>query len=226
MIRRTRSRFSTFLNSRSVVRSSRYPSRRNSIFAILYLLFALPLTSLLIPVFMVMRLLGCLPTLFVVKKTDGEFGHLLDCLERVRGSAEPTDRVWVVVVDHRRHQGFDNLYRQQCGWILLWPGSVSGVVSQAIVLQPRLAIRLKVVERFATEHPLPMTALAAPKYLVELRSEIGKTLNLGSSNYVAMAVFTRKYEEESNPGYAWKTKSLESVGTELLPSVDYLSTPT
>lgn len=223
MIRRLRLHFAAFLNNRSVVRSIRYPSRRNSIFASLYLLFALPLTSLLIPVFMVMRLLGRPQKVFVVKKTDGEFGHLLDCLERVRGSTVHAHRVWVVVVDHKKHQGFDNLYRQQCGWMLLWPGFVSRIVSQAIVMQPRFALRLNVVERFATEHPLPMKALASPTSLVETRSALGKNLNFCCSSYVAMAVFTRKYEEESNPGYSWKTTSLESVGNELLPSVDYLT---
>jgi len=220
--RHFRARVADFLNHRSVVRASRYPSRKNSIFSIIYALWALPLTLLLAPALAVMRLLRCRPTVFVVKKTDGEFGHLVDCLERVRGSAGHTDRVWVVVVDHRKHQGFHNLYREQCGWVLFWPGLVSGIMAQAIVMQPRVVIELKMVERFSSEYALPMTSLSPSRSLVELRSEFGKTLNFRYSRYVAMSVFTLKYEEENNPGYAWKTTSLESIGSELLPSVDYL----
>lgn len=200
------------------------------------MVYSLPLTVIVF-VFLTIRRAWTQPLETYVLQTDGELGHLVPYFELVRGDEDQrSGKPIVLVLDFPRHAGFDELYASGLGWRILWPKRASGLLSQALLLQPRFVlseIRLnpnhqKNVFRLAPKRGevrashMARTKLEPTPKLIDCRQELLRSVGFEATQYVLVAVFTRAWEEASNPQYALKTRPLESNGAELAGGIDFL----
>jgi len=203
---------------------------------LLYVLYSLPLAAVIF-VLLGLRRLWSRPLQVYVLQTDGELGHLIPYLELVRADVPIGRRNTVVVsLDFRRHEGLDELYRGRLGWTILWPGGFTGLLSQALLLQPnpllseirldtnhqRRIFRLNPPRGVITASHMARTPLEPTPKLIAARETLLQSVASREARYVLMAVHTQEWELSSNPNYASKTKPMETHGHELADGVDCL----
>jgi len=225
-----RGNLQTFLLRRSSVRSRRYQNRSNTWYSLAVLVAAAPLAIALYVVLSV-RVLARLPRPIVfVLQIQGEFARLPEYLERVRGCLTVRSRPLVLILDYPRHLGFQELYGHQLGWRLVWPKGVQNLINQAFLLQPSRVVTLEYLwltpigSAKNRERPFATRALSPGPRLVSIRAETLHRMRLDNCRYVALAVFTRQYEIDTNPQNADKTAWAESIGCDLAQACDVLST--
>jgi putative glycosyltransferase (TIGR04372 family) len=200
------------------------------------MVYSLPL-ALIVFVFLIIRRAWAGPLETYVLQTDGEMGHLVFYLETVREDAGQKSRPpLVLVLNFPWHAGFDELYANGLGWRILWPKRIAGLVSQALLLQPRFVrseirmnqnylkkmIFLGQQKGVARPTVLSWTALEPTHKLVNRRRTLLRSVGLEDFRYVLLSVFSRAWEEEMNPQYAHKTRPKETKGAELAAGIDYL----
>jgi len=220
-----RLRLSTLLTHRSSVRFRNYPTRRNTLHALVVLVGAVPIAALVFVVLVVRSFFQ--PQLRVmVLAVDGEFAGFVSLMECFRHDTERGDHFdYVVVLSSWRHQTLHKLYRNETGAKILWGGGPSGLLQQALMLQPKSLV-------FSTERAnwshfvrgfhYAQRRISPSKELLSLRNELMQQLGLFEGQYVLMSVYTKAYEVERNPRFLKSVRLLETVGDELVPGVDYL----
>jgi len=74
-------------------------------------------------------------------------------------------------------------------------------------------------------HPyeFPVVALPKPESFQIVRSSALKKIGVTGEEYVAMSVYTLEYDKERNPEYAEKSRSVETLGDELIEGIDVLN---
>ena len=220
-----RLRLSTFLTRRSSVRFRNFPTRRNTLHALVVLVGAVPIASLVFVILVVRSFFQ--PKLRVtVLAVDGEFGGFVSLMECFRHDIECGDHFdYVLVLSPWRHQTLQKLYRVETGARIFWGGGLSGLLQQALILQPKSLVFS--TERANWNHFLrdvqfPKRCIFPSSPLVDLRRRLLQDLELPSESYVLMSVYTMEYEEERNPRFRENVRLLETVGDELVLGVDYL----
>jgi putative glycosyltransferase (TIGR04372 family) len=162
----------------------------------------------------------------MVLAVDGEFAGFVSLMECFRHDTERGDHFdYVVVLSSWRHQTLHKLYRNETGAKILWGGGPSGLLQQALMLQPKSLVFS--TERANWSHFLrgfhyAQRRVSPSKELLILRNELMQQLGLFEGQYVLMSVYTKTYEVERNPRFLKSVRLLETVGDELVPGVDYL----
>lgn len=220
-----RLRLSTFVTHRSSVRFRNFPTRRNTLRALVVLVGVVPIASLVFVILVVRSFFQ--PKLRVmVLAVDGEFGGFVSLMECFRHDIECGDHFdYVLVLSPWRHQTLQELYRVETGARIFWGGGLSGLLQQALILQPKSLVFF--TERANWNHFLrdvqfPKRCISPSSSLVDLRRRLLRDLELPSESYVLMSVYTMEYEEERNPRFRENVRLLETVGDELVLGVDYL----
>lgn len=215
---------SKFLSSRAVLRDTRRPNRKNTAIALIYVVVALPATFIAFIVLSLRRILRP-PLEVTVLPIGSEFSFTVGFFEHLRGS-KPDE--WhtdlILALSRWPHNTLTSLYRKEFDRPILWTKGASGIVQQALLLQPAFLVdvmRLQwksVLQRFN----LAQVPLKDRIHLAELRQKTMGQLNLGNKEFVVMAVHSRSYDAQRNPHYAAKGLKKESTGASLTPGVDFL----
>lgn len=212
-----------FLTLRSPIRDRQYPSRLNTIKAVLLVLVAAPLSPLLSLLLAVRRWMKGRLRLVVVN-IDNEFGHFVEVMERTRLKFASDMRADVIIVLSRfRFSALAFLYERAFQRSIWFGGGLRSLWLQIILLQPKNVIETHWEGHEAhtwmreTRIPLELT-----DELVRLRQKCLRDIGCRDSGYVAMAVYSMKYDEERAPAQLSKSRIMESHGDELASGVDYL----
>lgn len=220
-----RIRFSRFLFRRSAIRLHLFPTRKNTIQALLLVLLALPFSILLTPILSLRRLVSAPPKLLVLA-TGGEFGPFVHLLELVRGGTIRTESTKVLVLSKYRHETLAELYEDELGVQIYWGGGIRTFIQQVWLLLPEWCTELEQFSNmytFQVHARLPSTAVRVPQHIANLRTLTLRELGIQETNYVSLAVFALKYDEERNPHYLSTLSGVESIGTEMAAGIDFLS---
>jgi len=185
---------------------------------------ALPATLLAFIVLSLRRVLRP-PLEVTVLPIGSEFSFTVGFFEHLRGS-KPDE--WhtdlILALSRWPHKTLTSLYRKEFDRPILWTKGASGIVQQALLLQPAFLVdvmRLQwksVLQKFN----LPQVPLRDRVHLAELRQKTMGELNLRNKEFVVMAVHSRSYDAQRNPHYAAKGLKKESTGASLTPGVDIL----
>ncbi|MEY4401672.1 MAG: hypothetical protein RL072_1537 [Actinomycetota bacterium] len=218
-LRLVKTSLSKFLSERSVVRHHQYPTRANTLKAVLYMLAAIPFAVLILP-FVALRAMLKGSWKIHVLATEGEFGPFVQLMEVLRSESQPPAKNDIVMVLSRRRHALCDVYESELGWRVMTGAGAWMFVQQAILLQPRPFIAARrLTDR--VEQKLSTTSLRVPENLVDLRKSLLRRIGADEGKLVLMALNVRQYDEENNPQYLAKELALESVGEELTPVVDY-----
>lgn len=211
---------SKFLSERSVIRHHQYPTRTNTIQALLYLLGVAPLAILATPWF-VLRMKWCGPIRTLVLATEGEFGPFVQLMEFARGEFSHGAKNQRVLVLSRYRHALCDLYESELKCKVIAGSGASRMRQQIILLQPNSCVEIiRLTYGQVVNKHLP--ALSLPTEFTALRSSIQKTLQLPTNRYIAVALHTLQYDIDNNPQYEAKESSLESLGSDLSPAIDQL----
>jgi len=218
--RALKTRLSAYLSERSVARHHQYPTRANTLKSVAYMIAAMPLAVLLSPL-VAARAAFKGSWRIDVLATEGEFGPFVQLMEVLRGESRPPAKNDLVMVLSRRRHALCDLYESELGWRVMTGVGAWIFVQQAILLQPRSFIAVRHLT-YRVERQLSMISLRVPENLMNLRTSLLRRIGTHEDELVLMALHVRRYEEENNPQYMAKELSLESVGEELAPVVDFL----
>lgn len=214
-----KSRLSSSLSQRSVVRRYHHPDRANTWHAVRFALGALPVAVLLVPVFGIRTLFfGQLPV--TVLAAESEFGPSMHLMEYIRGRGVGRREV-LFMQSTKRHKGFDEIYRREIGKRVFWSHGILGLLQQAILLQPKSFITITRINP-AGANTMPTWPVKTSLELQQYRTSLLARVNSGKHNYVTVAVHTSQYDDETNPRYAAQERSRESIGADLAPAIDFL----
>lgn len=214
-----KSRLSDSLSERSVVRRYHHPDRSNTRQAVRFALAALPVAALISPLFAVRTVfLGRLP--ITVLAAESEFGPSMHLLEFIRGRGVERREV-LFMQSTKHHKTFDEIYQREIKKRIFRSYGFWGVLQQAILLQPKLFIVITRINPSGA-NTMPTWPVRTTSELVQCRGTILKKVQSGSRDYVALAVHTSQYDDETNPRYASQEKTRESVGADLAGAIDYL----
>lgn len=158
----------------------------------------------------------------IVLAVDGEFAPVVELMELLRTS--PVDeRPWryLLVLSKYKHQALDALYSEALHCRIIRSGKLSHIAQQVLLLQPDWIVSITEL-RGSRTFVLPERALEVSSHLANLRKTSLESIGLGNQKYVAMAVFSLKYDEERDCRELAKVKILESNGSELVSGIDYL----
>jgi len=158
----------------------------------------------------------------IVLAVDGEFAPVVELMELLR--TNPVDeKPWryLLVLSKYRHQTLDALYSKALHCRIIRSGKFSRIAQQVLLLQPDWIVSITEL-RGSRTFVLPEHALEVPRHLVELRKTSLESVGLRNQKYVAMAVFSLKYDEERDRRELAKVTILESNGSELVSGIDYL----
>lgn len=218
--RAVRTRLSAYLSERSVARHHQYPTRANTLKSAAYMIAAMPLAVLLSPL-VAARAAFKGPWRIDLLATEGEFGRFVQLMEVLRGESHPPTKNDLVMVLSRRRHALCDLYESELGWQVMTGAGAWMFVQQAILLQPRsfIAVR-RLTDR--VEPKFSTSSIRVSENLVNLRRNLLRRIGTHEDEPVLMALHVRRYEEENNPQYMAKELSLESMGDELAPVVDFL----
>ena len=214
------------LTTHSAVRFRNTPTRRNTIHAIVAIVAAFPLTSILFLALTIRSVFR--PKLRVlILAVDGEFAPFvahMECLRFELVSGQGWD--CVLILSKWRHETLHNLYLAQLKLKIIWGGARSGYLQQALMLQPKWLVFKS--ERANETHFLkgityPSDAVVVPDQLKQLRLSLVRRLNLQNRSYVLVSVYTMDYEKDRNPRFYDSVRLLETSGLELVSGVDYLT---
>ena len=221
IIRLAKFRLSDYLSERSVVRHHQYPTRYNLISSVGFIIAAIPLAVLLAP-FVALRAALKGSKRVLVLATEGEFGPFVQMMEGLRGEIQCTKTSDLVIVLSRHRHALCDLYAAELGLHVMTGEGLWTLIQQAVLLQPRSWV---VVQRRTNKVPLELAiaSVCTPKILIDMRRELLRRIGVDEENLVLMALNVLSYEEVNNPQYMAKGLSLESVGEELVPVVDYLA---
>ena len=218
--RAVRRRLSAYLSERSVARHHQYPTRANTLKSVAYMIAAIPLAVLLFPVVAARAALKGSWKIHILA-TEGEFGPFVQLMEVLRGESLPPAKNDLVMVLSRRRHALCDLYESELGWRVMTGEGAWMFVQQAILLQPRPFIAVgRLTDR--VEIKFSTSPIRVPENLVNLRRNLLRRIGTHESELVLMALHVRRYEEENNPQYMAKELSLESIGDQLAPVVDFL----
>jgi len=181
---------------------------------------AIPLAVLLFPVVAARAALKGSWKIHILA-TEGEFGPFVLLMEVLRGESHPPTKNDLVMVLSRRRHALCDLYESELGWRVMTGEGAWMFVQQAILLQPRTFIAVRRL-RDRVEHKFSTRPIRVPENLVNLRRNLLRRIGTHEDEPVLMALHVRRYEEENNPQYMAKELSLESMGDELAPVVDFL----
>jgi putative glycosyltransferase (TIGR04372 family) len=161
----------------------------------------------------------------VVLAVPGEFAQFVKHMESLRRFANrPMTNEIVIPLSKWRHEPLSELYADELGTRVIWGGGFSGLLQQAMLVLPKGLVNIVRDDSRLKAHPyeFPTEPIAEPVEFAVHRGQLLSNLKLSGKPYVAMAVYTRAYDFERNPKYAEKSKSVESVGDELAPAIDFL----
>jgi len=156
---------------------------------------------------------------------DGEFGHFVHVMERLRTGTDSRPEVDVILVISRyRFKGLASLYSSAFGAPLVWSIGWGLILQQFALLQPRwlLFCDREVYDGSVSWMHAPRLALSVPRRLAEYRTALLQMIDCADSDYVALAVYTMQYELDRAPKQFVKQRSCESLGVELAPAIDHL----
>ena len=212
-----------FLNHRSALRCN-HPTDAKMFTALAYILAAIPLTAICFFVLLTRRIKRESLTLIVLD-LRGEFSKFVKYMETLRRiSHPPMANDVVLALSNRPHKTLSNLYSNLLGVRIIWGGSVSSLVQQALLLQPRFLVSIRRDISYLNPKPYrwSVVPIPEPSEFTVRRSSILKQLGVEGKWYVAISVYSPNYEAERNPQSMEKVVSLVTKGEELAPSIDYL----
>jgi len=189
---------------------------------------ALPLVIVFSACLIVRAVVKRAPLTIYVLHGDGEFAHLPDFLERVRGRCTRNEQPLVLILDFQ-HEGLKELYESQLKWRIMWPSGFERIISQALLLQSSALVSYEylITARFdsarASQMPLATESLTPGPRIVSVRASTMRRIGLENQRYVALAVNTSRYELLNNPRYAQKSQYKETIGESLSDALDALS---
>lgn len=163
-------------------------------------------------------------------RVEGEFGWLVDHLERVRQVGAKSNHSYLVFVRSSiRHSGLTYLYQSSLPCRVFWSTGPTVLMAQVVLLLPRL-LQSKVVvspdrivsEQLDSEFQYPSTSMRITEKLFNLRTSLLSQCGIASAEYVALAVFTSTEDEKRADGYSAKYQPRETVGQDLTCSIDWL----
>lgn len=214
-----KSRLSDSLSERSVIRRYHHPDRANTWQAVYFALATLPIAVVISPLFAFRTILmGRLP--ITVLATDSEFGPSMHLMEFIRGRGVERREV-LFMQSTKHHKAFDEIYQREIGKRVFRSYGFRGILQQAILLQPKLFISITRVNP-AGANTMPTWPVRTTSELVQYREMILKNIQSAVRDYVALAVHTSQYDDETNPRYASQEKTRESVGADLAAAIDFL----
>jgi len=220
-----RIRVSQALTNRSTIRFRNFPTRRNTCEALALIVAVLPLAFVTLCVLAV-RSVARRKLRVMVLAVDGEFAAFVSLMECLRCDIEKGERFdYILILSRWRHQALHGLYSKQVGSKILWGGGWSGIVQQALLLQPRCFVQR--IERANWNHFLrgfhfPRSAVPISENLVNLRKSLLRDLCLDDEQYVLLTVYTMAYEQVRNPRFRDSVRLLETVGEEMVDGIDFL----
>jgi len=216
-----RHRISALLSKRSVLRRRQYPSRANSIMSLLFIILALPLALLVLPIVVLLTIFKRRRLHLAVLDIDNEFAPFIEIMEFLRAGID-VDAKWdfLLILSKYSHI-LDDLYAEQFKSLIIRRHGFSGLVQQVLLLQPTSVLSVTRLVGGRT-FSLPDSELPVSDALISLRNKTLNDLGLNHDNFVAMAVFTLQYDEERDLREARKVAILESYGDGLVAGVDYL----
>jgi len=217
-----RSRVSILISQRSVVRRRQYPTRANSLVSFLFIVFALPLALLVLPITVVSALTMRRRLRVAVLDIENEFAPFIEIMEYLRSVAK-SGAEWdlMFVLSKYSHNTLDDIYSREFQCPVIRRRGLLALFQQVVLLQPAVVL---VATRFTGNRTfaLPQRELPVSDVLVSLRKNVLDNLGFGHTKYVAMAVYTLQYDEERDPREAKKHAILESHGDDLVAGIDYL----
>ena len=217
-----RHRISALLSKRAVLRRRQYPSRANSIFSLLFIVLALPLALLVLPIVVLLTIFKRRKLHLAVLDIDNEFAPFIEIMEYLRAGKDfETKWDFLLILSKYSHETLDDLYAEQLNSLIIRRHGFSGLVQQVLLLQPNTFLSVTRLVGSRT-FSLPDSELSVSDALITLRNETLNDLEIDHDNFVAMAVFTLQYDEERDPREARKVAILESHGDGLVAGVDYL----
>lgn len=218
-----RQRLTRFLNHRSALRCDS-PLDAKMLEATLYILAAFPIFILCLFTLLLWRLKRRRVELLVLG-VPGEFSKFLKYMETLRRTTVPpmTDTV-ILALSPWPHRTFSRLYSKTLGVRIVWGGGISGLLQQALLLQPESLVIIRRNISHLNPHPYewPTTPLIEPDKFNATRLTISERLGINRTKLVASAVYSLDYDRERNSETAQKAQSLESDGAELASVLDYL----
>lgn len=186
------------------------------------MILALPLAMLVIPIVAFLSILKRKKLQLAVLDIDNEFAPFIEIMEYLRtGHDSATKWDFLLIFSKYSHDTFDDLYAKQFQSRIIRRRGFSGLVQQALLLQP--AVLMSVTRLVGSRtFSLPKLELPVTDALISLRKRTLEDLGLSHPNFVAMAVYSLQYDEERDPKEAKKHAVLESHGEELVAGIDYL----
>jgi len=141
-------------------------------------------------------------------------------LEDYRGKR----REIVLALSKWRQMTLGDIYAAQLGTPVIWGGGISGLLQQALLLQPRCLVTISREDTRLKRHPYrwPDGMLRLSESMIEERAQTLAKLKLAPSKYIALAIFSIEYDLERHPKHSDKQFVLQTVGSELVEAIDFL----
>jgi len=212
-----------FLTQRSAMHRAWSPSCSNTLLSLLMVGLALPIALLTSP-YVIFRTLLNRKTILYELRIQGEFGWLVDLLERVRNQhTENHTKCIVFVRASIQHRGLAHLYRKQAGCRILWSSGWTVFLAQVVLLQPLFTQIRKVLSAdVVSEFDMSEDVILPTRRLAKCRNFLLDAHGIGKRKYVTMAVFTSSLAEVQDADYQSKYQPRETTGTDLAEGVDFL----
>jgi len=213
----------SFLSRRSALRCNR-PSDARWPTAVAYLIAGFPIAIVLAIPLLARRSVSP-PLNVVVLDVPGEFAQFVQHMEALRVAPESINGKEVVLALSRwRHKSLGSLYSFQTGKRVVWGGRVSGLIQQALLLQPTFLARIQRDDPRLKRHPylFPEHSLPISPRISAVRHRVLSDLDLAGREYVALATYSLEYDRERNPSTAVKQTVLGTIGDELVDAIDFL----
>jgi len=216
---------SGLLTKYSAVRFRNSPTRGNTIHALVTILFALPLTVVVL-LLLVLRRAFRKKLRVLVLAVDGEFAAFINFMEVLRGERSFDQKYdCVFVLSAYRHATLTGIYCDILKTPIVWSNGLFVLFQQALLLQPSTVVSLEIrTMSYLHRAPCADWNVVLPRSIDSLRASLLENLGLKSNGFVALAVYTAAYERERNPRFVQATTNLISFGMELVEGIDYLKT--
>lgn len=217
-----KSELSRYISERAVLRHRQYPSRSNTLSALTFVILVLPLAAAVAPVFVLKRLKRGQKLGITVLAIDGEFGPLIETLEELRArGVERCRGGYILVLSKHRHETLSTTYGRLLQCKVLWSDKRGRILQQVLLLQPK---RVFTISRLigGKMFPLAKAALSLSPAVEALGNKTLQKIGCEPDAFVALAVYTLRYDQERTPKTADKTTPLETNGSELIEGVRFL----
>jgi len=179
-----------FLDQHSAIRARQYPSWSNAVLSILLVILVIPLSAVVTVALAILSVFRD-PFRVLIIPIDGEFGHFVHVMERLRTGTDSRPEVDVILVISRyRFKGLASLYSSAFGAPLVWSIGLGLILQQVALLQPRWLLFCDLYDPSLSWMHAPRLALSVPRRLAEYRTALVQKIDCADSDYVALAVYT------------------------------------